>query len=68
MVLNTTTYHTHLEVLPAGVRVEPLYGDAVLRAARGVLGAVGPVSAAGLDDDASAVKLAPVHLCGYNLK
>lgn len=54
----------HLEVLPAGVRVQPLDGDAVLGAARGVLGAVGAVPASRLDDDAGAVKLASVHFCG----
>lgn len=55
---------THLEILPAGVGVKALHGDAVLRAAGSELGAVGAVPAAGLDDDARTVELAAVHFCG----
>lgn len=60
----TQNQNTHLEILPAGVGVKALHGDAVLRAAGSELGAVGAVPAAGLDDDARTVELAAVHFCG----
>ena len=51
-----------LEVLPAGVRVESFDGDAVLRAAGGKLGAVGPVPSTGLNHDAGSVDFTSVHI------
>lgn len=56
-------YNDYLEILPAGVRVQAFHGDAVLRAARRVLGPVRAVATPGLHDDPSPIELAAVHLC-----